>query len=87
MSNINITITDQDYNKIKFLNPFQQLRIIRHTYSNYDELAKATNTLINDVNYNRIAIQFYKQIRIKYPLLANVASKWLDSKLTISEIR
>mgnify|MGYP003647044327 FL=1 len=87
MSNINITITDQDYNKIKFLNPFQQLRIIRHTYSNYDELAKVTNTLINDVNYNRIAIQFYKKVRIKYPLLANVASKWLDSKLTISEIR
>lgn len=87
MSNINITITDQDYNKIKFLNPFQQLRIIRHNHSNYDELAKTTNTLINDADYNRIAIQFYKKVRIKYPLLADVASKWLDSKLTISEIR
>jgi hypothetical protein len=77
---INITITDKDFNKIKFLNPFQQLRIIRHSYSNYDQI-------ITDANWNKVAIQFYKKVRIKYPLLANVASKWLDSKLTISEIR
>lgn len=77
---INITITDKEYNKIKFLNPFQQLRIIRHEHSNYDQL-------INDGNWDKIAIQFYKKVRIKYPSLSNVASKWVHSKLTINTIR
>ena len=77
---VQINITEKEYNKIKFLNPFQQLRIIRHSYSNYD-------TLINDNNWNKLAIQFYKQVRVKYPSLANVASKWVHSKLTINEIR
>lgn len=77
---INITITDKDFNKIKFLNPFQQLRIIRHSYSNYDQI-------INDSNWDKVAIQFYKKVRVKYPSLSNVASKWVHSKLTISTIR
>ena len=77
---IKINLTDKDFNKIKFLNPFQQLRIIRHSYSNYDQL-------INDSNWDKVAIQFYKKVRVKYPSLANVASKWVHSKLTVNEIR
>ena len=61
--NLKIQFDKTIHNKIKFLNPYKQLRVLRHEYSNYDNI-------MADTNWKQVAISFYKQIRLVYPQIA-----------------
>ena len=47
---IKLNITKKDYNKIKFKTHHDQLRLIRHEYSNYD-------SVINDTNWKYVTVK------------------------------
>ena len=68
--------TGQDIlNKIKFKAHHDQLRLLRHTYSNYDKV-------ISDINWKETSKQFYYGIIIYYPHLTNSVKQWYDYKLS-----
>lgn len=72
---ININITKQDYNKIKFKAHHDQLRILRHDFSNYDQV-------INDNNWKQVTLRFANKTIIRFPHLANAVKQWANYKLT-----
>ena len=78
--NLNITFNKEVHNKIKFLNPYKQLRVLRHEYSNYDKV-------ITNENWKQVSISFYKQISKVYPKINTIANTWLNDKLKESTIR
>lgn len=67
-------MTKKDYNKIKFKNHHDQLRLIRHDYSNYD-------SVINDDNWKYVTLKFVNEITIHFPVLINAAKQWASYKL------
>jgi len=71
---IKINMTKQDYNKIKFKNHHDQLRLIRHDYSNYD-------SVINDNNWKYITVKFVNEIIVNFPQLRNSVKQWAEYKL------
>lgn len=71
---IKINMTKKDYNKIKFKNHHDQLRLIRHDYSNYD-------SVINDDNWKYVTLKFVNEITIHFPVLINAAKQWASYKL------
>ena len=72
---IHINISKKDYNKIKFKKHHDQLRILRHDFSNYDQI-------INDDNWKYVTIKFVNEIKINFPLLKNAVIQWAEYKLT-----
>ena len=72
---INITITKQEYNKIKFKKPHDILRLLRHNFSNYD-------TVINDDNWKYITTKFVNEVCIHFPILIPAVKQWANYKLT-----
>lgn len=72
---INITITKQEYNKIKFKTHHDQLRLLRHNFSNYD-------TVINDDNWKYVTLKFVNEIIIHFPILRNAVKQWASYKIT-----
>jgi|TARA_R110000744_G_scaffold144536_2_gene256656 hypothetical protein len=72
---IKLNITKKDYNKIKFKTHHDQLRLIRHEYSNYD-------SVINDTNWKYVTAKFVNQIAIHFPVLINAAKQWAEYKTT-----
>lgn len=70
-----INISKKDYNKIKFKNHHDQLRLLRHDYSNYD-------SVINDDNWKYVTTKFVNQITIHFPVLIRAAKQWAEYKLT-----
>lgn len=71
---ININITKQEYNKIKFKKHHDQLRLLRHNYSNYDQV-------INDNNWKYVTIKFVNEIKVHFPQLKNAVVQWAQYKL------
>lgn len=72
---ININISKKDYNKIKFRNHHDQLRLLRHEYSNYD-------SVINDDNWKYVTTKFVNEICVHFPVLIRAAKQWAEYKLT-----
>ena len=72
---ININITKKEYNKIKFKTHHDQLRLLRHNFSNYDEV-------INDDNWKYVTIKFVNEIKVHFPKLKNAVIQWANYKLT-----
>ena len=72
---IKINMTKKDYNKIKFKTHHDQLRLIRHDYSNYD-------SIINDDNWKYVTTKFVNEITIHFPILIHAAKQWAVYKLT-----
>lgn len=71
---ININIDKKQYNKIKFKKHHDQLRILRHDFSNYDQV-------INDENWKYVTVKFVNEIAIHFPILKNAAKQWATYKL------
>jgi len=69
------TLSIQQYNSIKFKAHHDQLRLLRHDYSNYD-------ALINDDNWEAITVKFVKAVCVHFPQLKNAAHQWGINKLT-----
>ena len=73
--NVKINISEKDFNKIKFKKHHDQLRILRHNFSNYDQL-------ISDDNWKQVTKSFYIQIVKNYPHLTNSVKQWVTYKLS-----
>lgn len=71
---ININITKNEYNKIKFKKHHDQLRILRHDFSNYDQI-------INNNNWKYITVKFVNEIIVNFPQLRNSVKQWAEYKL------
>ena len=72
---ININITKKEFNKIKFKKHHDQLRLLRHNYSNYDQV-------INDNNWKYVTVKFVNEIKVHFPHLKNSVVQWAEYKLT-----
>lgn len=72
---LHLNITVQQYNRIKFKKPHDQLRILRHDFSNYDHI-------ITDDNWKYITVRFVNEIKVHFPKLKNAAVQWAEYKLT-----
>ena len=72
---ININITKQEYNKIKFKKHHDILRLLRHNFSNYD-------TVINDDNWKYVTLKFVNEVIIHFPTLRNAVKQWASYKIS-----
>lgn len=72
---ITFKLSIDQYNSIKFKKHHDQLRLLRHDYSNYD-------VLINSKNWKSVTVQFVKAIAVHFPKLKNSAQQWGEYKLT-----
>ena len=73
---LHLNLTPKDFNKIKFKKHHEQLAIIRHDFTNYD-------TIISDINWKDITIQFNNLISNRLPTLRNAAKQWTNYKKII----
>jgi len=71
---INITITKQEFNKIKFKKPHDILRLLRHNFSNYDKV-------INDDNWKYVTLKFVNEISVHFPILKPAVKQWASYKI------
>jgi len=69
------TLTIKQYNSIKFKKHHDQLRLLRHNYSNYD-------VLINSKNWKFVTMQFVRAVAVHFPQLRSAAQQWGEYKLT-----
>jgi len=69
------TLSIKQYNSIKFKKHHDQLRLLRHDYSNYD-------SIINDDNWKYVTTKFVNEIAIHFPILIRAAKQWAEYKLT-----
>ena len=69
------TLSIKQYNSIKFKKHHDQLRLLRHDYSNYD-------VIINSKNWKSVTVQFVKAIAVHFPQLRSAAQQWGEYKLT-----
>ena len=71
---ITFNITKTEFNKIKFKKHHDILRLLRHNYSNYDQV-------ITDENWKYITIKFVNEIKVHFPTLKNAVVQWAEYKL------
>ena len=72
---ITFKLSIDQYNSIKFKKHHDQLRLLRHDYSNYD-------VIINSKNWKSVTVQFVKAIAVHFPQLRSAAQQWGEYKLT-----
>ena len=72
---ITLNITQKEFNKIKFKKHHDQLRIIRHNHTDYDQV-------INDDNWKYVTVKFVNLIKTNFPHLKNSVIQWGEYKLT-----
>jgi len=72
---ITFKLSIEQYNSIKFKKHHDQLRLLRHDYSNYD-------SVITDENWKYVTVKFVNAVAIHFPKLLSAAKQWAEYKLT-----
>ena len=72
---ITFKLSIDQYNSIKFKKHHDQLRLLRHDYSNYD-------TVISDENWKYVTVKFVNAVAIHFPKILSAAKQWAEYKLT-----